>query len=75
MPYNYAKLFIYFSSMVIAYDRPVTSISYRSWMSREVSNNPILLVNVAINLLCLYGSVWISFSKKIIFDFLGSGPL
>ncbi len=71
MLYNYAKLFISFSSMVIAYNRPVTSISYRSWMSREVSNNPILLVNVAINLLCLYGS----FSRKIVFDFLGSGLL
>ena len=33
---------------------PVTSISYRSWMNRE-ARDPVLLVNVAINLLCLYG--------------------
>ena len=34
----------------------VTSISYRSWISRE-ARNPMLLVNVATNLLCLYRSV------------------
>ena len=42
--------------MSIAEGSPVTSISYRSWMNRE-ARDPVLLVNVAINLLCLYGSV------------------
>ena len=42
--------------MTIAEGSPVTSISYRSWMNRE-ARDPVLLVNVAINLLCLYGLV------------------
>lgn len=42
--------------MSIAEGSPVTSISYRSWMNRE-ARDPVLLVNVAINLLCLYGVV------------------
>ena len=63
MPYNYAKLFTSFSSMVIEGDKPVTSIS----MSPEVSNNPILLVNVAKDRLFLYRSVRISFSIYIVF--------
>ena len=49
--------FIYtFLRMTIAEGSPVTSISYRSWMNRE-ARDPVLLVNVAINLLCLYGLV------------------
>lgn len=51
--------------MVIAYSSPVTSISYRSWMSLEICEDPVLLVNVAINLLCLYRSVWILFYLNI----------
>ena len=42
--------------MTIAEGSPVTSISYRSWMNRE-ARDPVVLVNVAINLLCLYGLV------------------
>ncbi|XP_015768247.1 PREDICTED: WD repeat-containing protein 13-like isoform X2 [Acropora digitifera] len=42
--------------MSIAEGSPVTSISYRSWMNRE-ARDPVLLVNVAVNLLCLYGVV------------------
>ena len=49
--------FIYaFLRMTIAEGSLVTSISYRSWMNRE-ARDPVLLVNVAINLLCLYGLV------------------
>lgn len=51
--------------MVIAYGSPVTSISYRSWMSLEICEDPVLLVNVAINLLCLYRSVWMLFYLNI----------
>lgn len=50
------KLLISILSMSIAEGSPVTSISYRSWMNRE-ARDPVLLVNVAVNLLCLYGWV------------------
>lgn len=50
--------------MSIAEGSPVTSISYRSWMNRE-ARDPVLLVNVAINLLCLYGwDLWTHYSWK-----------
>lgn len=49
-----ALRFIYRMSIAEGSPGPVTSISYRSWMNRE-ARDPVLLVNVAINLLCLYG--------------------
>ena len=55
--------------MVIVFDSPVTSISYRNWMSLEICEDPVLLVNVAINLLCLYRSVWIFFLFEHVFFF------
>ena len=47
-------VFLYKMSIAEGSPGPVTSISYRSWMNRE-ARDPVLLVNVAINLLCLYG--------------------
>ena len=46
-----------FSFAVSDQGSAVTSISYRSWVSRE-ARNPMLLANVASNLLCLFRFVF-----------------
>ena len=51
--YNNQTLFHLFFRITVCEGLPVTSISARSWISRE-ARDPSLLVNCCVNALCLF---------------------